>query len=83
MGRPEPTTPVVSMSPTSGHDDVHGAALALARSLGLAQHLGQQGPQGDALGDLVVESPVGGDEIVVGPSAAAQPAATASWPRGE
>ena len=67
MGSPEPTTPVVSMSPALGPDDVHGAALTLAGALGPAEHLGQQGPERDPLGDLVVETPVGGDEIVVGP----------------
>ena len=60
------------MRPASGQTTCMGPPLPLPGALGPAEHLGQERPQGDTFGDLVVEAPVGGDQIVVGPQGGAE-----------
>ena len=44
---------------------MHGATLAAAAALGLAEHLAHHGFHGDALGDVVSRGTVGGGHPVV------------------
>ena len=56
--------PVESMSPPRV-GDVHRPALAAAGPVLASEHLAEDLDQGNALGDLVVQPPVGGDQTVV------------------
>ena len=64
-GGPAPTIPVESITPVLGFGDVHGAALAAARADGAAHHLAVDLFQRNAFADQVVQSAVGGDQLVV------------------
>ena len=67
IGMPDPTIPVDSTRPDGRMGDVHGPALAPVDPGRAGEDLGDQRSERHALGHLVVESPVGGDQLVVGP----------------
>ncbi|MNQ93744.1 hypothetical protein D3C85_1092260 [compost metagenome] len=46
---------------------MHRPALAFAGTGCTAHELGDEGPQWNALGQLVVDTAVGGDDVVIGP----------------
>src|SRR3546814_8175914 len=45
--------------------DVHGAALSLARAGGAASIFGPQFAQRHALGEVIVETPIDRDEVII------------------
>ena len=72
-GSPAPTMPVVIITPTDGIGDVHRAALAPAGPGALPEQLAEELAERDTLGELVVKTPVGRDEVVVGPQGRGHP----------
>ena len=63
---PPPTMPVVTISPDAGWVMCIGPPLPLQVPVGPAEELGPQLPQRHALGEVVVQAAVGGDDVVVG-----------------